>query len=192
MCSARITFSTPKIPRFTWTNTFEDVEDVELKGLSVECRIARDSFEAELAARQNPREDARLENCYTKVNDKAQRIRESGTLSNEDRASLEKADTFLEELKSGNIDPSQTRETRKASAMYKQLLWIISKEAGPACALLLICGVARTIVEKLNSAQSAILVRRMVQCYDSLSSCALEGKAKELGFCTTSVDLSIT
>jgi len=44
--------------------------------------------------------------------------------------------------------------------------------------------VARRTVERLNSFQSAILVKCMVRYYDSLSSCALEEKANEFGLCT--------
>lgn len=47
-------------------------------------------------------------------------------------------------------------------------------------------------MERLNSFQSAILVKRMMQCYDSLSSRALEEKANDLGLYKTSANLSIT
>ena len=115
-----------------------------------------------------------------------------GALSNKDKASLEEGGTFLEALRSGHIDSSQTRATRKGGAIYEQLLWLISRVAGPAYVLLLICSVTRRTVERLNSFQSAILVKRIVQCYDSLSSRALEEKANDLGLCKTSADLSIT
>lgn len=105
---------------------------------------------------------------------------------------MEEEGTFLQALKSGHIESSQTRETRKGGAMYEQLLWLILRVAGPACALLLICGVARSTVKRLNSLQSAVLVKRMALFYDSLSSRALEEKANDLDLCKTSADLSIT
>ena len=127
--------------------------------------------------------DTKLEDCYARLQEKARTIKNIGALSNKDRASLKKAGTFLEALRSGHIDSSQTRETRKGGAMYEQLLWLISRVAGPAYVLLLICSVTRRTVERLNSFQSAILVKRMARYYDSLSSRALEEKANEFGLC---------
>jgi len=192
MCHAHVAFFIPKKLKFTWTDIFEDVEDAELEQLIIECRGALHSLEAELAARQNPRVDTKLEDCYARLQEKARTINTMGALSNKDRASLEEGGTFLEALRSGHIDSSQTRETRKGGAIYEQLLWLISRVAGLAYVLLLICSVTRRIVERLNSFQSAILVKRMMQCYDSLSSRALEEKANDLGLCKTSADLSIT
>ena len=189
MCPAHIAFSTFKRLKFTWTDSFEDVENAELEELIVECRTALHSLEAELAARQNPRVDTKLDDCYAKLQEKARIINSLGALSNKDRASLEEAGTFLQAIRSGHIHSSQTRETRKGGAVYEQLLWLISRVAGPAYALLLICGVARRTVERLNSFQSAILVKRITQHYDSLSSPALERKANKFGLCKTTMSL---
>jgi hypothetical protein len=189
MCPAHIAFSTPKKPKFPWTDTFEDVENAELMQLIIECRGALHSLEAELAARQNPRVDTKLEDCYARLQEKARTIKHMGALSNMDRASLEEAGTFLEALRSGYIDSSQTRETRKGGAIYEQLLWLISRVAGPAYALLLICSVTRRTVERLNSFQSTILVKRMARYYNSLSNRALEEKANEFGLCKTNISL---
>ena len=183
MCPAHIAFSTPKKFNFTWTDTFEGIKDAELEQLIIECRGALHSLEAELAARQNPGVDTKLEDCYARLQKKARTIKNMGALSKKDRASLVEAGIFLKALRGGHIDSSQIRETRRGGAMYEQLLWLISRVAGPAYALLLICGVARRTVERLNSFQSAVLVKRMVQCYDSLSSRALEEKANEFGLC---------
>jgi len=192
MCPAHITFSTPKKPNFTWLDTFKDVENAELEQLIIECRGALHSLEAELAARQNPRVDNKLKDCYARLQEKAGTINNIGALSDKDRASLEEARTFLKALRSGHIDSSQTRETRKGGAIYEQLLWLISKVAGPAYALLLICGVTRRTVERLNTFQSAILVKYIARYYDSLLSRALEEKANELGLRKISVDLRVT
>lgn len=191
MCPAHIAFSTPKKPKFTWTDTFEDLENAELEQLIIECRGALHSLEAELAARQNPRVDTKLEDCYARLQEKVRTINNMGSLSNKDRASLEEAGTFLEALRSGHIDSSQTRETRRVGAMYEQLLWLISRVAGPAYALLLICSVARRTVERLNSFQSAILVKRVARYCDSLSSRALEEKANEFSLCKTNISLPV-
>jgi hypothetical protein len=192
MCPAHIAFSTPKRLKFTWTDTFEDVENAELEQLIIECRGALHSLEAELAARQNPRVDTTLEDCYARLQKKARTINTMGALSNKDRASLDEARTFLEALRSGLIDSSQTRETRKGGAIYEQLLWLISRVTGPAYALLLICSVTKRTVGRLNSFQSAILVKHMARYYDSLSSRALEVEANDLDLCKTSADLSVT
>ncbi|KAL8788261.1 MAG: hypothetical protein Q9213_001781 [Squamulea squamosa] len=110
---AHVAFSTPKKIRFTWTDAFEDVENAELQALIVECRSALHSLQAELAARQNPRVDTYLEDCYESLQEKARNIRDRGALSNKDRVSLEEADTFLAPLRRVHINSSRTRETRK-------------------------------------------------------------------------------
>ena len=176
--------------KFSWTDTFEDIENAELEQLIIECRFALHSLTAELAARQKPRVDTTLEDCYAKLQEKASVLHTMGALKDKDRASLEEARTSLEALGSGHINSSQTRETRKGGAGYEQLLWLISRVACPACALLLICSVTRRIVERLNSSQSAILTKCIAQ--HSLSSRALEEKANDFGLCKTSADLSIT
>lgn len=191
MCPAHIAFSTPKKLKFTWTDAFEDIKISELEDLIVECRSALYSLEAELAARQNPRVDTKLDDCYARLQEKARTINDLGALSNKDRASLEEAGTFLEALKSGHIDSSQTRESRKGGAIYAQLLWLILRTAGPAYALLLICGMAKRTVERLNSFQSAILVKHVARYCDPLLSRVLEEKANELGLCITNTSLSV-
>jgi hypothetical protein len=181
MCLAHIAFSTSKRPKFTWIDTFEGVQDAELEELIVECRSALHSLEAEFAARQKPQVDTKLIYCYARLQDKATRINNLGWLGTKDRGALEEADTFLRALSSGHISSSQTRKTRKDGGMYKQLLWLISRVAGPEYALLLICSVARHNVERLNSFQSASLVKYVARNCDSLSCRVLEEKANEVG-----------
>lgn len=183
MSTAHVAFSTPNKSHFAWTDSFEDVGNVELEQLIIECRCALHSLEAELAARQKPRAETNLEDCYRRLQEKVRTIKDLGVLGYKDRASLEEAGIFLETLRVGQIDSSQTRKTRKAGAMYQQLLWLVSTVAGPAYSLLLICGLARRHVERLNSLQSAILIKRIAQTSDSLSSPVLEKQAERFGLC---------
>lgn len=173
--------------------TFEHVELVELKQLIIECRGALHSLEAELEARQNPgRMNNKLDKCLQKLKERAEITRQLRALTQSDEASLVEADPILKVLKSGHIDSSQTLGTRKCGEMYTQLLWLTSRVAGPAYALLLICGDTRRNVEQLSLNQRAILVKHIAQHDTSLSSHALEEKANEIGLCRTSVDLPIT
>lgn len=192
MCPTHIAFFILKKLKFTWTDTFEDVENAELKQLIIKCRDTLHSLKAELAARQNPWVDTKLEDCYARLQKKAQTIKNMRALSNKNRVSLKKAGTFLKALRSDHINSSQTCETCKSGAIYEQLLWLISRVADPAYALLLICSVTRCTVKRLNSFQSAVLVKCMAQYYNSLSNCALEEKANEFDLCKTSVNLFIT
>ena len=95
-------------------------------------------------------------------------------------------------LRSGYINSSQTRETRKGGGIYEQLLWLISRVAGPAYALLFICGMTRRKVERLNLFQSAILVKHVARYRDSLTSHVLDEKAKEVGLCMTLMKICLT
>jgi len=192
MCPAHIAFSTPKKPRFLWTDSFEDVGTAELEELLVECRNALHSIDAELAARSDPQVDTNLTNCYAKLQAKALSINRLGALSDQDRTSLEKARTFLGALKSGNIRYSQTRETRKGYGNFERLVWLTSRVAGPAFALLLICSLEKRTLDRLTSSRSTILLKHVVQNCDSLSSRVLEEKAIEFGLSTGSIRYCLT
>lgn len=106
MCHAHVAFSTPKKLKFTWIDTFENVEDAKLEQLIIECRDVLHSLEAELATWQNPRMNTKLEDCYARLQEKVQTINTMRALSNKDKASLKEGDTFLEALRSDHIDSS--------------------------------------------------------------------------------------
>ncbi|KAL9125160.1 MAG: hypothetical protein Q9217_005592 [Psora testacea] len=189
MCPAHIAFSTPKEVKLTWTDTFERVEKAELEKLIVECRYALHSLEAELEAREAPKEDTKLGNCFAKLQERVWNINNQGVLSTMDIRSLEEAGIFLGSLRSGYINSSQIRSSRKDGQIYKQLLWLISRVVGPIYALLLVYSVIRTDVERLNSIQRVSLVRYMARHCDLLSSRVLEEKGYELGLCKTNPSL---
>ena len=183
MCPAHVTFSTSKKLQIPWTDTLKDVESAELEELTVECRSAWHSLETELTARKNPQKDSYLDNCHAILQEKVGIINQLGLVS-QDEDFLTKAKTALEALKSGRI------KNGRDSGKYEQFLWLISRVAGPASVLLLICsGVSRRTVERLDSSQSAILVKRIVRCCDSLSNNILNEKAKAVGLCETNISL---
>lgn len=193
MCPTYVTFSTPKKSKFAWTDAFCDVENSELEELIVECRSALHSLEAEFAARQNPQSNTiNLQDCYTRLQEKARDVNKLGVLSDKDIASLKEADTFLSTLRNGHINSSQTRETHKGGGLYERLLWLISRVAGPANTLLLICCATRRQMNRLSSHQSVNLIKYIAQHRTSLSSHVLERKASELGLCKTIMDLCLT
>lgn len=191
MCPAHIAFCTPQNSTFTWTETFKDIPTADLEHLSIECRSALDSLEAELAVRQ-ARVDIKLEDYYVKLQEKARTINDMGALTEQDKVTLMKAGTFLEALRSDRIDSCRTREIRKDGTIYKRLLWLISRVVGFAYALLLVCSVSRAKLERLTAMQSAILVKYVAQNRVSLSSRKLEGKANDPGLGKTSKNFSNT
>ena len=178
--------------KFIWTDTFERVEDIELEELIVECRYVLHSLEVELEAREAPKKDTNLGYYSIRLQGRARNINKRGVLSDMDILSLEEAGIFLGPLRSGYINSSQTRSSRKVSQIYIQLLWLISRVVSPAYALLLIYSVPRSNVERLSSSQRASLVRDMARHCDLLLSRVLEEKANELGLCKTSTNLCLT
>ena len=199
-----ITFSASKNPKFTWTDSFESVKNDELEGLIVECRSALHSLEAELSGRKSPQVDENLVVYYEKLQEKAREIDRFGELSSKERLPLDEARLVIEELKDRKVDVSQTQkdqiprdqirkdQTRREDMIYRQFLWLILRVAGPAYVLLIICSLGRRKVHRLNSSQSARLIKYVAQHRDSLFCTVLENEAKEVGFCQSSMSLSLT
>ncbi len=191
MCPAHITFCTPEKSTLPWTETFKDITIAELEHLIIECRSALDSLEGERVDRQAP-VDIKLGDCYVKLQEKARTINDMGALTEQDKLTLMEAGTFLEVVRSDRIDSCRNREIRKDGTIYIRLLWLISRVVGFPYALLLVCSVSRSKLERLTAMQIAKLVRYVAQNRDSLSSRALEEKANDPGLGKASNNFSDT
>lgn len=198
MHCCRVTFSIPGKGNTKWVDGYEDVSEVELKELIIECSIALASLQDEFSRRLGPKKHdekerkglAALQYCQKNLEMCARRIQHDG-LSLDDLKQLTNGTTgeveneaqtqhnrSLEVIKVGLGHKVQKSRDPIAIDSYDEFLWLVSTVVSPALALLVKCSFGTNRVKVLDFAQKAKLVRYIKQKKDELFCAKLEEAAR--------------
>jgi hypothetical protein len=199
MHGCRVTFSIPGKGDIIWVEGYEDVNDLEIKELIVECTIALASLQDEISCRLGPRKSVekerkdseQLQYCQDNLELCARRIKRDG-LSLDDLKQLTSEPTDQAENEA-QTDQNRSLEVIKVGLGHKlhksrdkyvdpydEFLWLVSILVSPAVALLVNCSFGSRRLTILDLAQKAKLVKYARQKKDELFCAKLE-EATRLG-----------
>jgi hypothetical protein len=200
MHGCRVTFSIPGKGDIIWVKGYEDVNDLEIKELIVECTIALASLQDEISCRLGPRKSVekerkdseQLQYCQDNLELCARRIKRDG-LSLEDLKQLTNEPTDDQAENEAQTDQNRSLEAIKVGLGHKlhksrdkyvdpydEFLWLVSILVSPAIALLVKCSFGSRRLTILDLAQKAKLVKYARQKKDELFCAKLE-EATRLG-----------
>jgi hypothetical protein len=187
-----VIFCLPTKPHFKWTEGYDDISDIEMKTLIIECNYALNSLQHELSSRLGPtKAGPKLENCYESLKTNAKRVQDSGLNFNDLSQLADEAQTqasgqqpanpSIGALKQGvtNLLP-KSRDGWKQE-VYTEFLWLVSRLVSPAHALLVKCSIGKNRVRDLDFGGRAKLAKYVKQSQDLLFCHAFQSKAIELG-----------
>lgn len=190
----RVTFSIPGKGNIKWVEGYEDVSELEVKELIVECSIAlaslQDEFSCRLGLKKHDEKErkglAALQYCENNLEKCARRIQREGLslddlkqITNEPTGEVEnEAQTqhnrSLEVIKVGLGHKVQKPRDSTAIDTYDEFLWLVSTVVSPALALLVKCSFGTNRVKALDFAHKAKLVKYVKQKKDELFCAKLE------------------
>jgi hypothetical protein len=175
MFRSRINFSTSDNAQLSWTDSYEGISSDELEKLKIECQTAVHSLDAELSDRKSqidPAFERDIGSDRALLNSSLNRGRLLGTeVENHDGA-----DRFLRALKDGLTEPP---DSTRGDRIYGHSLYLLSKVAGPAYVLLVICSLGKNRVQRMSPRRRVNLIRYIKQHEDLLYSPFFKSKAEE-------------
>jgi hypothetical protein len=176
---ARVIFNLPLKADFSWTEGCGSLNNVEIKGLIIECAYALGLLQYELSIRQKNidlQADVKFDHCCKELQSNAQIINVQGLNTNDLRQltyqpqalGQQSADRSIELLKQGHTKLQAKSRGGWRNDAYDEFLWLVSKLVSPAHALLVKCSFAKSRVMVLDLCRRAKLAQYVKQNRNSL------------------------
>jgi hypothetical protein len=151
MFSITITFDTSFNSNFKWFDSFESLINEKLDEILIHRRTATIFFVVELSDRRESRKNQTIEKYYDKLSKNASLINRK-ELNVDHTAQLKDENVII-----ANSDLTQSE--RSEITLARSFLWIISRVIEWSHALLVLCALGKTTVQKLKENQRLKLIK---------------------------------